>query len=1014
MVSTRGVRAVLLGAAALLACGTEPDNTPAALEPDGATSFAGTAGQALTQLPTVRVTTSSGKPLKGVTVQFTVTTGGGSTTGADVTDESGKAQTAWNLGATMGENALVASVTGVTQTVTFTATGAPGPPALLSVTAGNGQTAPVGSVLPTRPAVKVTDAFGNPSAVRVTFTVSAGGGSVADAEPIAGADGVATAGAWTLGPAAGTQKLTASVSGVVTAEIAATATAGAAARIRKSAGDQDIVVAGTAVPTPPRVRVVDAFDNPVSGVTVTFAADAGSGSITGAQQQTNAEGLATVGSWTLSPQVGTNKLTASSPGLTAVTFFVTGKAGPVTAISLSPDTLRVSPGDTVTLIATSTDANGNTTTNPTLLWSSSNTAIATVSSAGRVMAEDAGMAMIKANAPGVAQDSSLVVVAPGPPEVTTTNTAGMTASSVWLGASVVQRGDSTRVWFEYSTSPTLAGAAVTTKTLLGSGVIGNNRRISGLLPNTTYYYRALAENVVGKDTGAIVWSKTSPSGGRELLKQTGLAGITSRADFDVPAGTTRLEVSALTASTSEAAFLYVRFGQAAEVTAADCVSAFLSTAGEAQLQACAIENPTAGRWHVMILGFYSNVTLTALAHGLVEPVAVRVSPAADTLAVGATRQYSATVTGSTNTAVTWSSGNIVVASVSATGLVTARAVGDGAIIATSVADPTKTAIASLRVVANQIAIALDRANDTLGVDATRQLKATVTGTSDTSVTWSVTDFRVVTVSTTGLVTGSWKGTTQVKATSNADPTKFATATYVVTVPKLTIGTPLTGLSGLENSIRYYEITVPAGSPMVAVRSATDSGNVDLWLTRAGKPSSSTASCTIAGSTGNEVCEVNKASFAIGAQFDGDWYVALVGRQDYAISARTDYKNVTLSATADSTSTIGVQVLQNNVALTALAGVKDQLNSYKIYVPAGKASLEIKATGGTGKIFLLSRWRSMVDRSAGTAGYSCKQEAVDNVSTATCLYNNPTAGWYYIMIDGFNGYGGFTLTAKYPP
>src|SRR5256712_3065791 len=87
--------------------------------------------------------------------------------------------------------------------------------------------------------------------------------------------------------------------------------------------------AGSAVSSPPAVTVHDASGNPVAGVTVTFTPAAGSGSVTGGTQTTNASGIATVGSWTLSTTAGTNTVTAAASGLTGspVTFTAEGTAG---------------------------------------------------------------------------------------------------------------------------------------------------------------------------------------------------------------------------------------------------------------------------------------------------------------------------------------------------------------------------------------------------------------------------------------------------------------------------------------------------------------------------------------------------------------------------------------------------------------------------------------------------------------------------------------------------------------
>ena len=81
---------------------------------------------------------------------------------------------------------------------------------------------------------------------------------------------------------------------------------------------------GTPVPQPLAVRVVDASNEPVAGITVTFAVTTGGGTITGASATTGADGIATAGSWTLGNVLGSHTVEASAPGLSKVTFSATG------------------------------------------------------------------------------------------------------------------------------------------------------------------------------------------------------------------------------------------------------------------------------------------------------------------------------------------------------------------------------------------------------------------------------------------------------------------------------------------------------------------------------------------------------------------------------------------------------------------------------------------------------------------------------------------------------------------
>src|SRR5205823_3666639 len=83
-------------------------------------------------------------------------------------------------------------------------------------------------------------------------------------------------------------------------------------------------------------------------VAVTFVVAPGNGTITGASQTTNASGVATVGSWTLSATAGPNTLTATSTGLSGspVTFTATGTAGTAAAIAANSPNSETATGGT--------------------------------------------------------------------------------------------------------------------------------------------------------------------------------------------------------------------------------------------------------------------------------------------------------------------------------------------------------------------------------------------------------------------------------------------------------------------------------------------------------------------------------------------------------------------------------------------------------------------------------------------------------------------------------------------
>src|SRR6476646_8751376 len=101
-----------------------------------------------------------------------------------------------------------------------------------------------------------------------------------------------------------------------------------------SAGNNQSVEVATGVPIAPAVLVRDQNGDPMSGVDVTFTVQSGGGTITGGTATTGANGVATVGSWTLGTLAGANTLRASVTGLTPANFTATGTGGVATALAL--------------------------------------------------------------------------------------------------------------------------------------------------------------------------------------------------------------------------------------------------------------------------------------------------------------------------------------------------------------------------------------------------------------------------------------------------------------------------------------------------------------------------------------------------------------------------------------------------------------------------------------------------------------------------------------------------------
>jgi adhesin/invasin len=326
------------------------------------------AGTAVSIAPSVRVADAFGNLIEGVTVTFSVLSGGGRVTGDQGTTKAQGMATvgSWTLGPLMGPQTLAAHVeeNGVSNNpIIFTATATMPTDAEMVETAGNNQEGPVGRLVPIAPTVAVRNAAGDgvPGLV-VTFTVSSGGGSVVGSRQVTDGTGTAMVGGWFLGPLPGPNTITASSPGLGSVTFSATAVAGTPVSMVAASQTTQTAPVSTNVADPPTVIVRDLQGIPVPGVEVTFSVTAGGGTVVGSPAQTDANGIATLGSWEVGAVVGANTLTATATGLPSVTFNANATAGmAASVVAFTGDNQRALVGTSVPMPPTVrvTDASGN-------------------------------------------------------------------------------------------------------------------------------------------------------------------------------------------------------------------------------------------------------------------------------------------------------------------------------------------------------------------------------------------------------------------------------------------------------------------------------------------------------------------------------------------------------------------------------------------------------------------------------------------------------------------------------
>ncbi|HTA73340.1 MAG TPA: hypothetical protein VK733_03655 [Gemmatimonadaceae bacterium] len=319
----------------------------------------GVVDSALDSLLVVRVTTTSGQPVPGEAVAWTVTSGLGALRAlVDTTDASGLASNKWTIGYTDSlPQVLTAQIVGATDssgTVTFRARPRPGIPDTVVMVSGNNQSGEIGRPLADSLVVQLYDRWGNPSPGDVVWQGTGDGDSLgysdsAGSYAISSSTGVAKA-QWTLNMVAGPQGpvstcLVRYQKPEYCVQFTATATIAGSPGLTKVSGDGQTFLAGLTMPNELLVQVKDADGTLLDNVPVTFHVSPASGALgespfiqlryfilgtDSVETISSTKGLA--GTYWV-PGIGSSTLTVTSPGAAPLTFTATGLAFSGTAVS---------------------------------------------------------------------------------------------------------------------------------------------------------------------------------------------------------------------------------------------------------------------------------------------------------------------------------------------------------------------------------------------------------------------------------------------------------------------------------------------------------------------------------------------------------------------------------------------------------------------------------------------------------------------------------------------------------
>ncbi|HEX6808977.1 MAG TPA: Ig-like domain-containing protein, partial [Gemmatimonadaceae bacterium] len=515
----------------------------------------------------------------------------------------------------------------------------------------------------------------------------------------------------------------------------------------------DSIVIGTSVSL--SAKVMNAQGQVVNGATVFW--------------NTSNANVATVSSngTVTGVDTGTVQIAASANGVSGIAG-ISVLPQPVASVSVSPPTVTLKVGGTQRLAALLFDADGNPLTARVVTWSSSDPTVATVDNSGLVTA-----------------------VAVGPATITATSEGKSGSAAVSVGAQVASK---------ITVAPTTVGITVGQTSQLAATVLdASGAMIAGAPVAWTIdkpSVASLSSTGLGTDT------VTGISVGTATITATSGAAHTI-----VPVTVSPSPASAVIISPGSAT-LFVTQQLQLSATVTDSHGNPLS----GQTVTWISNNPAAatvsgsGNVNAVAPGSAAITAMSGAAHGnasitvkLVPVSSVNVNPNLVPLFVGQTAQLGVVLVDSAGDtlsavgrAVSWKSSKGGVATVSASGLVTAQGVGATVITATV---EGQQGFASITVAPVPVAnVNVTPALDTLTLGQAVQLKAQPVDSAGNplagrTVTWAVSDSSVALVTSGGRVVSQGVGTATITATSEGQVGTATVVVIAVPVASVTVSPP---------------------------------------------------------------------------------------------------------------------------------------------------------------------------------------------------------------------------------
>ncbi|MEX2375765.1 MAG: Ig-like domain-containing protein [Dehalococcoidia bacterium] len=180
------------------------------------------------------------------------------------------------------------------------------------------------------------------------------------------------------------------------------------ATVEKVSGDGQTAAVQAELPEPLIVEVRDGGGTPIPGAELDWRMLLGSGSLSSVATEANGDGRGQA-RWTLGTEPGNQQVEVRS-GTAAVVFDATSEAVTAASVSLAPSSATLNAvGDTIRFVATVLDTSGDLIHNAQLVYTSTDTSVATIDSVGLATGRSPGTASIIVQVDAESDTASIVV-----------------------------------------------------------------------------------------------------------------------------------------------------------------------------------------------------------------------------------------------------------------------------------------------------------------------------------------------------------------------------------------------------------------------------------------------------------------------------------------------------------------------------------------------------------------------------------------------------------------------------